>query len=63
MTDLMDNDDAAAAVKRHAPALYAACQDHNSETRVMTPAQATYVAHLDRQAIQELDTALKRVSV
>ena len=63
MTDLMDNDDAAAAVKRHAPALYAACQDHNSETRVMTPAQATYVAHLDRQAIQELDTDLRRVSV
>ena len=63
MMDLMDNDGAATIVQRYAPALYAACQDHNSETRVMTPAQATYVVHLDQQIIGDLDAALRQISL
>ena len=63
MMDLMDNDDAAAIVKKYAPALYAACQDYNSETRVSTPAQSTYVFRLDQQLIRNLDEALRQVQV
>ena len=61
--DLMDNDDAAQIVKQHAPALYAASLDKNSETRALTPVQAAYIARLDQQTIRNLDLALRSVAI
>ena len=62
MMDLLDNENAAAVVREHVPALYYACQGYNNELRVMQPMQVTSAIPLDRDAIRAMDAPLRQVS-
>lgn len=63
MMDLLDNAEAAAVVRAHVPALYAACQGTDNELRVMPPMQVANTMPLDRGAIQAMDAPLRKVTI
>ena len=63
MMDLLENDEAAAIVREHVPALFYACQGRDNELRVMQPMQVANVMPLDREAIGKMDALLRSVSI
>ena len=63
LQDLLDNPQAASAVRRYVPGLYHACQDTLSEFRVMRPDRVSPIMPVDPAALRKMDEELRRIVV
>ena len=63
MMDLMENDQAAAVVRKYLPGTYDACLDHGSELRAARLREVRAFPPMDRALIEQMDRELRGVRV